>query len=62
MDPSNLPGLAHFCEYMLFLGTERFSNENEYAKYLSAHAGESNAYTTTDHTNFYFDVTPITVY
>ena len=22
-DPSNLPGLAHFCEHMLFLGTEK---------------------------------------
>lgn len=22
-DPVNLPGLAHFCEHMLFLGTEK---------------------------------------
>ena len=22
-DPSQLPGLAHFCEHMLFLGTEK---------------------------------------
>ena len=22
-DPDNLPGLAHFCEHMLFLGTEK---------------------------------------
>jgi len=28
-DPAELPGLAHFCEHMLFLGTEKFPNENE---------------------------------
>jgi len=22
-DPAELPGLAHFCEHMLFLGTEK---------------------------------------
>jgi insulysin len=58
MDPLGLPGLAHFCEHMLFLGTERFPIENDYAKYLSAHAGASNAYTASDHTNYHFDVAP----
>ena len=24
-DPDDLPGLAHFCEHMLFLGTEKVS-------------------------------------
>ena len=23
LDPDELPGLAHFCEHMLFLGTEK---------------------------------------
>ena len=27
-DPEDLPGLAHFCEHMLFLGTEPFPEEN----------------------------------
>lgn len=57
-DPKSLPGLAHFLEHMLFLGTEKYPDENEYNRYLSQHGGESNAYTATDHTNFYFDITP----
>lgn len=57
-DPKNLPGLAHFCEHMLFLGTEKYPVENEYHKFLSSHGGGSNAYTDTDHTNYHFDVAP----
>ncbi|XP_050730176.1 insulin-degrading enzyme-like isoform X1 [Eriocheir sinensis] len=57
-DPAELPGLAHFCEHMLFMGTEKYPCENEYNKYLSEHGGCSNAYTAADHTNYYFDVAP----
>ena len=57
-DPVNLPGLAHFCEHMLFLGTEKFPDENEYSKFLSQHGGSFNAFTSSDHTNYYFDVSP----
>lgn len=57
-DPVNLPGLAHFCEHMLFLGTSEFPDENEYSKFLSAHGGSFNAFTSSDHTNYYFDVAP----
>ena len=31
-DPSALPGLAHFCEHMLFLGTKRFPNEGDFER------------------------------
>ncbi|XP_053548914.1 insulin-degrading enzyme [Bombina bombina] len=55
-DPLNIAGLAHFCEHMLFLGTEKYPKENEYSKFLSEHAGSSNAFTSGEHTNFYFDV------
>ncbi|KRZ08339.1 Insulin-degrading enzyme [Trichinella zimbabwensis] len=58
MDPSDMPGLAHFCEHMLFLGTKKYPKDNEYQSYLVAHGGNSNAYTSTDHTNYHFDVTP----
>lgn len=55
-DPVGIEGLAHFCEHLLFMGTEAFPKENEYSQYLSAHSGHSNAYTASEHTNYYFDV------
>ncbi|XP_077114691.1 insulin-degrading enzyme isoform X1 [Ranitomeya variabilis] len=55
-DPDNIPGLAHFCEHMLFLGTKKYPKENEYSQFLSEHAGSSNAFTSGEHTNYYFDV------
>uniref|UniRef100_A0AAX7U6Y9 Insulin-degrading enzyme n=1 Tax=Astatotilapia calliptera TaxID=8154 RepID=A0AAX7U6Y9_ASTCA len=55
-DPPNISGLAHFCEHMLFLGTEKYPKENEYSQFLSEHAGSSNAFTSREHTNYYFDV------
>ncbi|KFQ81962.1 Insulin-degrading enzyme, partial [Phoenicopterus ruber ruber] len=55
-DPPNIAGLSHFCEHMLFLGTEKYPKENEYSQFLSEHAGSSNAFTSGEHTNYYFDV------
>ncbi|XP_030626254.1 insulin-degrading enzyme isoform X2 [Chanos chanos] len=55
-DPSNISGVAHFCEHMLFLGTKKYPKENEYSQFLSEHAGSSNAFTSGEHTNYYFDV------
>lgn len=57
-DPDEIPGLAHFCEHMLFLGTEKYPNENDYSKYLTEHGGSSNAATYPDHTNYFFDIVP----
>ncbi|EDK46772.1 conserved hypothetical protein [Lodderomyces elongisporus NRRL YB-4239] len=51
-----IPGLAHFCEHLLFMGTEKYPKENEYSNYLSKHSGHSNAYTSSEHTNYYFQV------
>lgn len=55
-DPADFPGLAHFCEHMLFMGNEKYPKEDEYMEYLNAHSGSSNAYTDLDVTNYYFDV------
>ena len=38
-DPAEFPGLAHFCEHMLFLGTEKYPDESEYNQYLNQHGG-----------------------
>lgn len=55
-DPEEFPGLAHFCEHMLFLGTAKHPDENAYSSFLSSHGGSSNAYTSTETTNYFFDV------
>lgn len=57
-DPKDVPGLAHFCEHMLFLGTKKYPSENDYNKFLAEHGGGSNAVTYPDHTTYYFDIAP----
>jgi insulysin len=56
MDPEDRPGLAHFLEHMLFLGTEKYPDEAGYTNYLMSHGGYSNAYTAGDHTNYHFEI------
>ena len=55
-DPPHLPGLAHFTEHMLFLGTEKYPHEGAYKQYLAAHGGSSNASTAMEHTTYHFSV------
>ncbi|KAB2088930.1 hypothetical protein ES319_A03G032100v1 [Gossypium barbadense] len=55
-DPPEAPGLAHFLEHMLFMGSTEFPDENEYDSYLSKHGGSSNAYTEAEHTCYHFEV------
>lgn len=40
-----MQGLSHFLEHMLFMGSERFPDENEYDAFLTAQGGSSNAQT-----------------
>ena len=55
-DPDHVPGIAHFCEHMLFLGTEKYPTEDEFSQFLSQNGGRSNASTSAEHTNYHFDV------
>lgn len=55
-NPETIPGLAHYLEHMLFLGTEKYPEPNGFQTYVQQHAGFSNAYTATDHTNYFFQV------
>ncbi|KAG8937301.1 Insulinase (Peptidase M16) [Tulasnella sp. 418] len=57
-DPDDMPGCAHFCEHLLFMGTEDFPSENEYSQFISTHGGSTNAYTSAHNTNYYFSVNP----
>jgi insulysin len=51
-DPPELPGLAHFCEHLLFCGSQRWPAENEYSAYLKKHGGDCNASTTAEYTTY----------
>jgi secreted Zn-dependent insulinase-like peptidase len=57
-DPKEHQGLAHFLEHMLFLGTEKYPNAGEYQAYINKHGGNHNAYTSFEHTNYFFDIAP----
>jgi len=55
-DPVTIPGLAHFLEHMLFMGTAKYPNEDEYMKFITDHGGIDNAFTAGEETNYYFDI------
>jgi insulysin len=57
-NPDNREGLAHFLEHMLFLGTKKYPDVDEYSTYLKTFGGYSNAYTAGDHTNYQLQVLP----
>ena len=55
-NPDARPGLAHFLEHMLFLGTEKYPKPGEYHRFINEHGGSSNAATSFAHTSYFFDV------
>ena len=55
-NPPGWDGLAHFCEHMLFLGTSGFPEEGDFERYVAAAGGSNNAYTDSEETCYYFDV------
>ena len=57
-EPEAYPGLAHFLEHMLFIGTEKYPDVDGYQHFIAQHGGSSNAYTAGDHTNYFFDIQP----
>ncbi len=55
-DPDSRPGLAHFFEHMLFIGTEKYPEVDSFQDFINSNGGGSNAYTASDHTNYFFDI------
>ncbi|KAK5623448.1 hypothetical protein CRENBAI_014232 [Crenichthys baileyi] len=55
-DPDDLPGLAHFLEHMVFMGSEKYPAENDFDAFLKKHGGSDNASTDCERTVFQFDV------
>jgi insulysin len=52
----NKEGLAHFTEHMLFLGTKKYPEVGSYPLFFSVNQGMSNAYTSSENTNYQFQV------
>lgn len=57
-DPVEYPGMAHFLEHMLFMGTKAYPDEAEYSSYIQSHGGAMNAYTASDKTVYSFTINP----
>uniref|UniRef100_M1CLN2 Insulin degrading enzyme n=1 Tax=Solanum tuberosum TaxID=4113 RepID=M1CLN2_SOLTU len=55
-DPEGLEGLAHFLEHMLFYASEKYPVEDSYSKYITENGGSTNAFTSSEDTNYYFEV------
>lgn len=55
-DPKKYPGMAHFLEHMLFMGTGAYPNEFEYMQFINDHGGKVNAFTASDRTVYMFSV------
>lgn len=57
-DPVDLPGLSHLVEHVLFLGSVKYPNENEFRSFVCGNGGFTNAQTFADVTKFFFDISP----
>lgn len=55
-DPKEYPGMAHFLEHMLFMGTKAYPNESEYMQFIGDNGGKVNAFTASDRTVYMFSV------
>ena len=55
-DPEQVPGLAHFNEHMLFLGTKEYPKEASFEAFLGANGGTSNAFTDSEDTVYFFSM------
>jgi coenzyme PQQ biosynthesis probable peptidase PqqF len=56
--PLAWPGLAHFLEHLLFLGTERFPANQGLMAYVRGHGGQVNARTSERNTDYFFELAP----
>ncbi len=55
-DPLAYPGMAHFVEHLLFLGSHTYPEENGFMKQVSQGGGVRNAFTVSDRTVYTFSI------
>ncbi len=51
-----LPGMAHFLEHMVFMGSSKYPEENNFMDSVISNGGKTNAFTADDHTSYYFSI------
>lgn len=54
-DPDDIPGLAHFVEHMVFMGSKKYPAENAFDSFIKKRGGSDNASTDFELTTFYFE-------
>lgn len=57
-DPKSQPGLAHYLEHMLFLGSEEYPGAEEYQAFITKNGGETNAATGYTSTTYMLELDP----
>ena len=55
-NPPNRDGLAHFLEHMLFMGTEKYPDVDDYSSFIKRNGGSDNAFTADNQTTYFFDI------
>ena len=55
-EPKKFPGLAHFLEHLLFLGTGKYPEVDGYKKHIEKFQGSHNAFTSRENTNYHFSI------
>ncbi len=55
-DPIEHEGLSHLLEHMMFLGTAKYPNPDEYQQFIKRHGGQHNAWSGAEFTNYYFSI------
>lgn len=53
-DPQEFPGMAHFCEHMLFMGTKKYPEQSAFMASVSDYGGMTNAQTSSHRTIYMF--------
>ncbi len=55
-DPDHAQGIAHFLEHMLFMGSKKYPEPNEYMQFIKENGGETNAFTAAEQTTYLFSI------
>lgn len=55
-DPKTHQGTAHLLEHMLFMGSKKYPDFDQYNKFVNEHGGDSNAWTSNNDTLYYHTI------